>query len=795
MNVNNHSLPMRGPNNSPEAQPLELDSAGSADGEIPNRLGAGERVRLMRDGVFNNSSLFISGLIGIVLVPIMLKGLGAESYGLWIAALSVVGVAGLFDFGLGLSVTREVAASLGNETRNETTAFVKAAGTAYLVVGVTGAVLIAALGIPLSGALRLSATTGKVAPTVFTLAGVAFLADRLLAFTMSVLRGLRRFDAANLLTSLAALFRAFGIVALIKLGTGLLTVMTWQVVAAVAAALAGQAVVGRLNADFRFNVGRLDWKLVRSHLPFGLASQLTSMMEVMIWDMVPVVVGLVLGPRWIAPFYIAQKFPTAVAPIIWSAAEALFPAVSQHRKDKGTAPTREILEVGTRWIVVLALPLCLGLWTLAPKLLEAWIGNVQPGSALILRLITLAVFMEGIAAGPIQVLWGRGQMRTLLIVPSCVLVTSLGLTLVLLPRLGIVGAAWGLLLPTFAATVAYFNIASRTCGVRVLDLLKSAFDGLLFPALALLALVISIKSLSGPGWTGVVAATLGGGLGYLVGFLLGGAREEELMLVRELIEGPRAVGYHAYRRLRHLLARARFLRSGYYLLLAIREAMTDSPARGRTELDQEFRRREDPWDYATVSYQRDRIRTEVEMLDVIRGSGRFANALEVGCAEGMFTELLAERCDALLAVDISPVALARARQRLRAQEHVRFAELDLRVDPLPETYDLIVVIHALEYIRNPIHVRRARNKLVNGLRPGGYLLVGTMKVTEMHENAWWGRYFLRSGKRINAFFAEHPALKVVRTAEFYLGKDYVSYDVLLRKRTTDHGQTAIRGAA
>ena len=100
---------------------------------------------------------------------------------------------------------------------------------------------------------------------------------------------------------------------------------------------------------------------------------------------------------------------------------------------------------------------------------------------------------------------------------------------------------------------------------------------------------------------------------------------------------------------------------------------------------------------------------------------------------------------------------------------------------MPDTYDLIVIIHALEYIRNPIYVRRARTKLVNSLQPGGYLLVGTMKVAEIYEDAWWGRYFLRSGKRINHFFAEHPALEVVRTAQFYLGKDYVAYDVLLRK--------------
>lgn len=207
----------------------------------------------------------------------------------------------------------------------------------------------------------------------------------------------------------------------------------------------------------------------------------------------------------------------------------------------------------------------------------------------------------------------------------------------------------------------------------------------------------------------------------------------------------------------------------------------DSPARAQIELNREFEPREDPWDYATISCQQHRIRGELEMLDAVHGTAPFAHALEVGCAEGIFTELLAPRCDSLTALDISTVALARARQRLHACERVHFAHWDLRVDTLSDTYDLIVIIHALEYIRNPVYIRRARAKLVKALRPGGYLLVGTMKVAEIYEKAWWGKYFLRSGKRINDFFAEHPDLEEVRSAEFRLDNDEVAYDVLLRK--------------
>jgi hypothetical protein len=42
-------------------------------------LGVEEGLRLMRDGVINYMGIFVSSLVGIVLVPIMVGGLGVES--------------------------------------------------------------------------------------------------------------------------------------------------------------------------------------------------------------------------------------------------------------------------------------------------------------------------------------------------------------------------------------------------------------------------------------------------------------------------------------------------------------------------------------------------------------------------------------------------------------------------------------------------------------------------------------------------------------------------------------------
>ena len=75
--------------------------------------------------------------------------------------------------------------------------------------------------------------------------------------------------------------------------------------------------------------------------------------------------------------------------------------------------------------------------------------------------------------------------------------------------------------------------------------------------------------------------------------------------------------------------------------------------------------REDPWDYSSP-YEQLKYRHTLEMLP----QEPFARALELGCAEGLFTEMLSKYADAVLAMDISDRALERAKERCAGQKHV-----------------------------------------------------------------------------------------------------------------------------
>jgi SAM-dependent methyltransferase len=91
-------------------------------------------------------------------------------------------------------------------------------------------------------------------------------------------------------------------------------------------------------------------------------------------------------------------------------------------------------------------------------------------------------------------------------------------------------------------------------------------------------------------------------------------------------------------------------------------------------------------------------------------------ALDVACGIGRNALYLAEKGYAVDAVDISSVALERARETARARHlAIHWAELDLESEALPdERYDLIVMVRYTHLALVP--------QLVARLAPGGHLL-------------------------------------------------------------------------
>jgi cyclopropane fatty-acyl-phospholipid synthase-like methyltransferase len=126
----------------------------------------------------------------------------------------------------------------------------------------------------------------------------------------------------------------------------------------------------------------------------------------------------------------------------------------------------------------------------------------------------------------------------------------------------------------------------------------------------------------------------------------------------------------------------------------------------------------DPWGFASSAYERAKYDATLEALP----ARSFAAGFEVGCSIGVLTRRLAERCELLLAVDVSEVALAQARARCAGLANVEIARMHVP-DTWPDRmFDLIVLSEILYYL-SPDDIARIASCARSSLLPGGAVVL------------------------------------------------------------------------
>jgi 2-polyprenyl-3-methyl-5-hydroxy-6-metoxy-1,4-benzoquinol methylase len=188
----------------------------------------------------------------------------------------------------------------------------------------------------------------------------------------------------------------------------------------------------------------------------------------------------------------------------------------------------------------------------------------------------------------------------------------------------------------------------------------------------------------------------------------------------------------------------------------------DSKRGSRDELDRWYASDVDPWSFASAS--RDRYRAALRMIDGALEGRSPARALEVGCAEGLLTAELGRRCAEVLAIDVSAVALERARERCADQPTISFALADIRDGLDLGEFDLVVCMDVIDSILRPVARRKATSAVADSVAPAGHLLVSAV-TDDPALNGVMAASLGRGGERIMRRFVRHGRLREIESVE------------------------------
>lgn len=125
---------------------------------------------------------------------------------------------------------------------------------------------------------------------------------------------------------------------------------------------------------------------------------------------------------------------------------------------------------------------------------------------------------------------------------------------------------------------------------------------------------------------------------------------------------------------------------------------------------------EDIWGWGTPAGQL-RAQRRAALIAAGAGLGPGVSALEIGCGTGLFTAMFAETGARLVAVDISPALLEKARARRLPTDRVRFVEGRFEEAAPGGPFDAVVGSSVLHHLDVPRALARIRELLA----PGGRL--------------------------------------------------------------------------
>ena len=434
---------------------------------------------------FNVGGRALLTLLSLAVTPVLVRKLGTDVYGVYVLAFTFGGVLSVLDLGLTPAVVQLFSRAWHANDRVRMERIVGTALTTYLCVGVVMAVAVAAA-VPwlVTSVLHVSPRLKSAAEVALWLSTASFLLSLMFSVFNAIPMSLERFDLVVLRTIGVSLLTTAAVIVYALLGGGLVGVMAINLVGNALAVgvfivisrrlVPGISMRPRFHREIAVAIGRFSG--------FKFAGSVGGLLTYR-FDQIAIAayLGVFAAGVYVVPATAATRVLALLADIVLP----LFPRISKRAGDP--AAVRSLLLRAMRLMTLVAAPAFVVLFVFADGIIRAWIGG-ETGRTLAtdgmatLRWLAAASLIQAIATVPAIASEGSGkpEVNNGFAVASALI--NVPLVLLLVPRLGIEGAAIAYFINSATQTVVFvFYAAHRFAGVNPWQLLR---ESLLRPLIA-----------------------------------------------------------------------------------------------------------------------------------------------------------------------------------------------------------------------------------------------------------------------------------------------------------------------
>lgn len=427
----------------------------------------------------------------IAVMPIILHAVGATDFGIWVVIGAVAGFGVMLELGISAGLVKYVAEHSARGENEEAARIVGAATWLYGLLGAFFWVAGSLIALVAPGILGLEGEEASLVRVLGVLAAIDLGLSMVSIGPISVLKGLQRFPAVNVLTSAAALV-SFGLtVAVLEAGTGIVGV---SAVAAVNTALTGVASVvlaRRIAPEQMATPLRRDGERLRRLLRFSRSIAAVQVAVNLQSRLDTIVIAAALPVRFVTPYTFGQRLADGTRIATDQFGRVLLPLASQVSATRDRATVRALFLGSMRLTMAIALAVGLPVALLGGPILEIWAGDQLAGYGTLVAILAAAAIVDlpsYPAAALMQSIERHGPIAWMAIGSA---VANVALSIALVGPYGVEGVAAGTLIASAVEiTVFVVPYAARVLEIGPREFVAEVVLRLLVPTVVIVGVVI-----------------------------------------------------------------------------------------------------------------------------------------------------------------------------------------------------------------------------------------------------------------------------------------------------------------
>jgi O-antigen/teichoic acid export membrane protein len=435
-------------------------------------------------------------VMAIIAIPVLIRSIGVDRFGVLTLAWMLIGYFSLFDLGMGRGLTKMVAAKLGSREHGDIPAVVWTSLAAMLAMSVVGACALAICAHWLvAHAFRMPALLHSESTRACYILALSLPFVVCTSALRGVLEAQQRFAVLNAIRVPTGIFNFAGPLMVIPFSPSLVAIIAVLAVGRVLGFVAHLIAVLEYMPALKTIVVRRG--VVGPVLSFGGWLTVSSLLGPLMMYMDRFVIGTMIGMSAVAFYATPWEMVTKLFLIPGALVMVLFPAFAV-TLTQDPARAAFLMRRGTKYVFLVVFPIILIVVTFADVILRAWVGAdfaIHAGRTM--QWLAVGVFINCVSYLPSTLLQGAGRPDLTAKFHMLELPLYGVLLWVMIRGAGIEGAAIAWTIRVTLDAVLLFAAARRymTAGDRFIRLLSVGIVAcLLLLLLAALPVSLTIKS-------------------------------------------------------------------------------------------------------------------------------------------------------------------------------------------------------------------------------------------------------------------------------------------------------------